>query len=65
MSERYVAKKYVTVGSVTNKTIECPNCHRRMTIASGVLRCFGTPNCKLQDVAFREVKSLTTIERSR
>jgi hypothetical protein len=63
MSEKYIAKKYVTQSSLTGKTIKCPNCHQPMTIAGRILYCMINPKCKLQDVAYREVKSLTTIQR--
>lgn len=63
MSEKYIAKKYVAVGSVTEQTIKCPNCHRQVAITvGGLMRCLNN-KCKLGGVYYREVKSLTTIER--
>jgi hypothetical protein len=63
MSEKYIAKKYVAVGSVVEKLIKCPNCYQPMTIADSVIYCRGNIKCKLKDIPYREVKSLTTIER--
>jgi hypothetical protein len=63
VSDKYIAKKYVSTSSLTEKTIKCPNCHQPMTFAGRILYCMSNPKCKLQDVAYREVKSLTTIQR--
>ena len=63
VGDKYVAKKYVSGSSLIDRTIKCPNCHQPMTIAGRILYCLSSPKCKLQDVAYREVKSLTTIER--
>lgn len=63
MSEKYVAKKYVTTAMLTDKSIKCPNCHQPMTIANRVIYCLSDAKCKLYEVPYREVKSLTTIER--
>ncbi len=63
MSDKYVAKKYVAVSSLTDKTIKCPNCHQPMSIAGKIFYCQRNPKCKLRDVPYREVKSLTTIQR--
>lgn len=63
MSDKYIAKKYVSTSSLIDKTIKCPNCHQPMTIAGKILYCQRNPKCKLQDVPYREVKSLTTIQR--
>lgn len=64
MSDKYIAKKYVAVANLTDQTIKCPNCHRLMTFAGVVMYCGGVnPKCKLKGVSYREVKSLTTIER--
>lgn len=63
MSGKYVAKKYVASALLTDKAIKCPNCHQSMAFAGRVIYCMGNPKCKLQDIPYREVKSLTTIER--
>jgi len=63
MSEKYIAKKYVATASLTDKAITCPNCHQPMVFAGRIVYCISNPKCKLQDVPYREVKSLTTIER--
>jgi len=63
MSDKYIAKKYVAVADMTNKSIKCPNCHQPMNIAGKIFYCQRNPKCKLQDVPYREVKSLTTIQR--
>lgn len=63
MSDKYIAKKYVAVSALIDKTIKCPNCHQPMAIAGKILYCLSNPKCKLQDVPYREVKSLTTIQR--
>lgn len=64
MSDKYVAKKYVTTSSLIDKTIKCPNCHQPMVIAGRVLYCMSDPKkCKLRDIPYQEVKSLTTIQR--
>lgn len=63
MSEKYVAKKYVTVTSLTDRTAKCPNCHQRMAITvEGIFHCVND-QCKLYAACYREVKSLTTIEK--
>jgi len=62
MSDKYIAKKYVSAASLTDRSIKCPNCHQPMMFAGRVLYCMAL-SCKLQNVPYREVKSLTTIER--
>ena len=63
MSDKYIAKEYVAVSGLIDKAIACPNCHQPMTIAGKILYCQRNPKCKLRDVPYREVKSLTTIQR--
>jgi hypothetical protein len=63
VSDKYVAKKYVAVSSLIDREIACPNCHELMTRAGKILYCRSNPKCKLQDIPYREVKSLTTIQR--
>ena len=63
MSDKYIAKKYVAASGLIDKIIACPNCHQPMSIAGKVLYCMSNPECKLRDVAYREIKSLTTIQR--
>lgn len=63
MSDKYIAKKYVAVSELIDKRIACPNCHRPMTVAGRIFYCQSNAKCKLQDVPYREVKSLTTIQR--
>jgi hypothetical protein len=63
VSDKYIAKKYVAVSSLTDREIACPNCHELMTRAGKILYCQRNPKCKLQDIPYREVKSLTTIQR--
>lgn len=62
MSDKYIAKKYVAAADLTDRIIKCPNCHQLMRITDRLIYCFNL-TCKLQDVPYREVKSLTTIER--
>ena len=62
MSDKYIAKKYVTESKLIGQWIKCPNCHQQMNIHWGVIQC-KTPKCKLFDVGYREIKTLTTIER--
>jgi hypothetical protein len=63
MSHKYIAKKYVTTSALIEKTIKCSSCFQPMTIAGKILYCQLNPKCKLRDVPYREVKSLTTIQR--
>lgn len=63
MTDKYIAKKYATASNLTDRAIKCPNCHQPMTIAGSIIYCLDNPKCKLQNVPYREVKSLTTIER--
>lgn len=63
MSEKYIAKKYVTVGSVFQCVVRCPNCHKPMLQAANLWFCDSSKKCKLFNIPFKEVKSLTTIER--
>jgi len=63
VGDKYIAKKYVAVANLTDKTIKCPNCHQLMTVAGKILYCLQNPKCKLRDVPYREVKSLITLQR--
>jgi hypothetical protein len=65
MSDKYIAKKYITTASLTDQTIKCPNCYHPMLFAGTVMYCAGrdNPKCKLKGISYKEVKSLTTIER--
>jgi hypothetical protein len=64
MSDKYVARKYVTEASFMKGTIKCPNCYQPMTrTKQNHLVCVNASKCKLFQVLFEEVKSLTTIKR--
>lgn len=65
MSDSYVAKKYCAISNVTDCTINCPNCHQVMKQTdTGNWICVNkTKKCKLSGIPYRELKSLSTIER--
>lgn len=66
MSEKYIAKKYVTVRDFTNKQLKCPNCHQLMCFVDfyeKIWTCTNRETSKLFKIAFKEVKALVTIER--